>query len=139
MSETHEDRVTRITSEDRAIRKAIIREAMDEDRNAQKETMSLEGMGFKGSVSGDKLIYAALVILVGLVIAYMIRDHDIRAQERATQLLAQDKSLLEGQRKLEETVGEVAYILTLTEDQRKSLKLDMPESLRRKSDLGGRR
>ena len=139
MSESHEDRVDRITSEDRAIRKAILREAIDEDRTAQKESMSLEGMGFKGSVSGDKLIYVALVIFVGLAIAYMVRDHDMRAQERASQLIAQDRHLLEGQKKLEETVGEVAYILTLDDSQRKALKMDMPESLRRKSDLGGRR
>ena len=139
MSESHEDRKDRITAEDRAIKKAIYREAMEDDRAAQKESLSLEGMGFKGSVSGDKLIYVALIIIVGLAIAYMVRDHDMRAQERASQLIAQDRHLLDGQKKLEETVGEVAYILTLTEDQRKSLKLDMPDSLRRKADLGGRR
>ena len=138
MSETHQDRKGRIT-EDLAIQKALIREALEEDRTTQKESLSVEGMGFKGSVTGDKLIYAALVILVGLTTAYMIRDHDLRAVERATHLAGESRAIVDGQKKLEETVGEVAYILTLNDEQRKALKMDMPESLRRKSDLGGRR
>lgn len=132
MSESHDDRVNRITAEDRAIRKAIIREAIDEDRGEQ-QSMSLKGMGFEGKVTGDKLIYVALVVLGLLVVAYMIRDHDVRAQERAHQLMGENRALVEGQRKMEETVGEVAYILTLDDAQRKALKMDMPESLRRKA------
>lgn len=82
--------------------------------------------GWKLRATGP--IVSLLVVLVGgfLVVAFMVRDHDVRTAE---QYVAVNKSVAT----LRETVEEQTYVLTLDEKQRKDLRLDMPESLRRKT------
>lgn len=136
MAESADEKFDRIVAADEAERRRELLLAVEEVNrrvcDSQAESVSIEGMGFKGKATGPGLltghgtIYAALGIMVFLTIAYMIRDHDLKAYDRA-------QVLIEQQRKILEATNEIPYILTLTDDERKALRLDMPESLRKKA------
>lgn len=133
MSESPEERVERIEAETR--RRELLAAVDEVNRRAsQDESLTVEGMGFKGKVIGDKIIYVVLAILIAVALGYLINSHEANAKARAEQLADHDKMLLDGQRKIQDALGSVAYILTLDDAQRKALKLDMPESLRRQLD-----
>ncbi len=141
MTETHEERIARIEAADEAARKREFLLAMNEElRRAPPESLSVEGMGFKGRVTGPALVYTALGILLFAAIGYMIRDHDLRAVERAQQISAQVAAIAKGQERTIDTLREVAYIMLQDEPTRRAMaaRISMPDTLREKMDRGGR-
>lgn len=96
-----------------------------------RKAASGDSMEVKTSLGSLKANGSVVVIILVVIasccgIAFMVRDGDLRAQDRSA---STDKKVESVNQKLEEAV----YVLTLDERQRKDLKLDMPESLRRRT------
>lgn len=91
-------------------------------------------MGWGVRASGRVVSMLLLVVTAVVLIAWMIRDHDIRSagqladisHERSTQMLA----LATRQDKLQESMDVVIYILSVPPEDRVKFKLDMPPQLR---------
>lgn len=80
--------------------------------------------GAKVRASG-KQVTAILVVVIGVCsVLYMVREHDLRSKSAGELIMAKQQETIDAV----ETVG---YILTLDEQQRKGLKLDMPPKLRK--------
>jgi hypothetical protein len=80
-----------------------------------------------GSVKagGSAVVIVVAVVCAAGVVAFMLRDHDLRAAE---QIQDTRKHITD----LKEAVHEQTYINTLNEQQKRDLRLEMPESLRKK-------
>ena len=76
--------------------------------------------------AGNMVIVIIVVVCASGALGYMIRDHDMRTAERSQDTRKQVTEL-------KEAMAEQTYVLTLDERQRKELRLDMPDSLRRKT------
>ena len=140
MAESHADRRARIELEDEAEQRRLIKEALaamtPEDRAAMgiPESLGIEGMGWKLRASGQSLAHVVLLILVAGFIGYMVWDHDRRNVERAAAVVAASKEIAQKQVEVKEGLAEVVYVLTLGEADRKALRMDMPDSLRKRRD-----
>ncbi len=77
--------------------------------------------------SGPVVVVVVIVLASAGVLGYMIRDHDLRNVDRASGIIKQVSDL-------KEAMAEQTFVLTLDEKGRKELRLDMPESLRRKTN-----
>ncbi len=78
------------------------------------------------SITGSSKILVPILIIVGLVaLGYLLEKHDADSKER--------------QQRTMEVIHfgnqEMAYILTLSQEQRDKLHLDMPQSLRERAHL----
>lgn len=82
--------------------------------------------------SGPVAVIIGCVILGTAFIAYMIRDHDLRNVDRAADIKASQREIIVGQRQVVESLDANTYVLLLSETERRALKMDMPDSLRRK-------
>ena len=140
--ESHDERIARIEKADAAERKKEFTLALKEEllNRSQAESLSVEGMGFKGSITSQHLVYVVLGILLSLAIAWMIRDHDLRSAERTNSTKAQSAEMKEEIKKLSEVVSEGNYIQLQDEQTRRAMaaRIAMPEGLRAKMDRGGR-
>lgn len=141
MAETHEERLERIAREDREHREKLIRDLLDGRSPEesfphlhQAESLGFDGMGVKLKANGQNVI--AVVLLVACVgfLAYMIRDHDMRNIERAASVVQASKDIAQKQTEVKEGMAEIVYVLTLDEKDRKALRMDMPESLRKRRE-----
>lgn len=92
----------------------------------KEDGLEVNGPGGWGVKANGSMV-SVLVVIVGCAAAglYMLREHDLQAKSR-TEVI--NKQIVE----LKEAVETQTYVLTLTEVQRRELRLDMPESLRRK-------
>ena len=106
-------------------------------KTARQDDVELEApFGWKVRASGKTV--SALVIACGAVgaLAYMIRDHDLKeAATLATSSVERREQLNKittQQAQLQDSMDAVVYVLSLPQEQRNQLKLDMPESMRRK-------
>lgn len=104
---------------------------MDEEKNGDIEISNSFG---KIRASG-RVVALALMLLVSTgVLAYMIRDHDLKQskqlQEAGEQRGKQIDLVAQQQRQLMESMDTMIYVLTLSAEERSRLKLDMPQSLR---------
>jgi len=81
-------------------------------------------MGVTVRASGKQVTLIILVVLGVGVILWMLREHDLRSK-------AVGELILEKQQEIVDTMQNVGYILTLSEPERKGLKMDMPPNLRR--------
>ena len=130
--ESHKERIERREAADRR-KERLIAEEM-----GRSESLSVEGMGLRGRITGHNLVYVVLGIMLVASIVFMIRDHDIRTSERTAMLIQYNQALAEGQRRIIETVGEGNYILLQNEKTRQEMaaRIAMPDSLRAKMDRG---
>jgi hypothetical protein len=91
-----------------------------------------------GSVKATGNLVVILVALVGcsLVLGYMLRDHDLRQTETTASARAermeQFRDMERNQLSLKDSMDENTYVQTLTAEEKKALRMDMPESLRQK-------
>ena len=130
--ESHDDKIVRIEAEDKRRFIAAVNEAIRGNAKSappETESLSVEGMGFKGRITSQHLVYVVLGILLSLAIAYMIRDHDVRSA-------ASVQVIIESQREIVKTVSEGNYILMQDDAWRRDNadRIAMPESLRAKID-----
>ena len=80
-----------------------------------------------GSIRARGTDIIALLTLIGIVVmAYALWDHRGEAKASQVEVTAALKSLSQSQE-------ELSYLMTLTAEERTKLKLDMPESLRRRT------
>lgn len=93
--------------------------------NQEEESVEIStGVG-KVRARGPAVYLVILIICAAAAGAWMLRDHDLRASERSDKIVDQ-------QQKLEEGIHELTWVLTLTEEERKRLQLQMPPSMRKK-------
>lgn len=117
------------------------KELLERDRRA-REAAALNSYGdnsmeVKTSIGSIRAGGQVAVIILCIVmccgfVAYMVRDHDLRNVERAQDIKANLKSVIDAQKRVEDSLDSAAYILTLSEAERRALKMDMPDSLRKK-------
>lgn len=81
--------------------------------------------GIKARFFGKEITSVLLLALCALGIAWLIYQHDTNSADRI-------KLVAENQRALYEQMGDMIYILKLSEKERESLNLTMPDSLRKK-------
>lgn len=94
-------------------------------------------IGWKLKLSGRHTVVLIAIITCTAFIMWMLRDHDLRAAERSAVLTNQSNSLHETQKDLTIAVDNLVWVMLLPESERAKLKLDMPDSMRRK--LSGQR
>lgn len=71
----------------------------------------------------DVLLTLVALAVVGIgVFSYMSNET----------VASEHKSIVENQKKQEETLSEMVYVLSLDEQKKRELKMEMPESLRKK-------
>lgn len=75
---------------------------------------------------GSVVVLVLVIFCTSGALGYMIRDHDLRGLERGAETRKQVSDL-------KDAMTEQTYVLTLDEKGRKELRLDMPETLRRKT------
>lgn len=107
------------------------RRAIDEDR-IEVET-SLGSVKASGS-----LVPLLVTIFIGFAaIVYMLSDHDRRQlgvlSEARAERLQQIKRIEDSQARIDDSMQAVIYVLSLSQEQRQKLNLDMPDGLRRKT------
>ncbi len=95
------------------------RAMMDGGENSTEIRTKLGSLRANGPVS----VIILIVSLCSFGIAWAVRDHDLRGSERAA---ATEKKI----ENVSAKIDEIVYVLTLDEQQRKALRLDMPESMR---------
>lgn len=101
----------------------------------RKDDISVEGpFGWKLRANGREVsVFVALAVATGALL-WAIRDHDLRAVatlERAVEDRRKQLDLLSTQQAdLQESMSAMIYVLSLSQDERTKLKLEMPPSLR---------
>lgn len=92
----------------------------------KEDGLEVSGPGGWGLKANGSMV-SVVVIIVGCAVAglYMLREHDMQAKARSENINRQVGEL-------KDAIEAQTYVLTLSEAQRKELKLDMPETLRRK-------
>jgi hypothetical protein len=103
----------------------------------REEDLSIKGpLGWEVRANGKQVISLIFVLATVGILGYMIRDHDVRAAEALKEAVAsRDKQLATVQRQQEElkdSVDTITYVLSLAQEDRQKLKLDMPAALRNK-------
>ncbi len=103
---------------------------LEEDRREQTrraDDLMVHGpFGFTARASGPNTMIALLICICFAGIIFLGYLHHNENQAAQAQVSAHIQ-------RIEEHFGETAYILTLPQDKREQLRLDMPESLRQKS------
>ena len=87
--------------------------------------LDVAGFGLRARVRGHDIIVVVLVVMLFGAVGYLVWDHDHRSEERIG-------ALIDNQRKVIEEVSALTYVMTLTPDERASLRLTMPAALREK-------
>lgn len=108
-------------------------------------TVELHGPGVWGKLSGingEHLLHLVIIVLLGMVIFLLItndRDRDVQMTSIAhsQQAILSNQAVMIAQLKLDSLeTASITYVLTLDERERKSLRLNMPDSLRAKAHMG---
>ena len=90
--------------------------------------------GWKVRFPARSLTSAIVVIACVAALLYMLRDHDLEQtknlQGAVSERTKQIDSVSLQQQKLQETMDTMVYVLTLPQDERQKLRLDMPVGLR---------
>lgn len=102
------------------------------ERRNQDE-VEFDGFGIHGKARGRVAAAVLIPLLACAGIAYLLREHSVQSAHATEEQTKAIKEIADKQDQLREKTDEVVYVLTLDEQQRKGLKLDMPESLRRKA------
>lgn len=91
----------------------------------EEESVEVSTSLGKVKATGPNVYVVILIICVAVGGVFMLRDHDIRAGERSEKIVGH-------QQKLEDGITELTYVLTLSDEDRKNLQLQMPSSMRKK-------
>lgn len=103
----------------------------------RQEDVELKGpLGWSVKANGAHVTMLLMLALSSGMLLWALRDHDLRAlqlisaagQERRTQI----EQLTLQQQKLQEGLDTVVYMLSLNQEDRARLRLEMPGSLRMK-------
>lgn len=94
---------------------------MSDEKDELEVTTQFGSVKAGGSVV---VIIIAIIVAAGLGL-YMLREHDLKAAEMSNDTKKQISDL-------KEATNEQTFVLTLSEKERRDLRMDMPESLRRK-------
>lgn len=102
---------------------------------ADEDNVEVNGpSGWSVKVNGKQVM---LVIFIGMatgVLAWMLRDHDIRSSAQIQEAAAQRKAQLElvalQQGRLQDSLDTIVYVMSISPEERARLKLDMPPALR---------
>jgi len=81
-------------------------------------------MGVTVRASGRQVTLIILLVLGVASVLWMIREHDLRSKQVGEVILMKQQEIID-------TMQNVGYILTLSEMERKGLKMDMPQNLRK--------
>lgn len=112
--------------------------------NEEKEDLEIKGpLGWSFKSSGRYASLFALVLVCTALVCYFTVNHDSNAAYLVRDIATQNhmdavraaeevKKVAEAQRMQQETLEEMVWILSLTMEERKRYKLDMPVSMRRK-------
>jgi hypothetical protein len=119
--------------------------ALEQSLMAENDTLSAENSAFRqadsmevktrfGSIKagGPVAVIIFCIVISALFGGYMQWDHNHQNIDRANDIKNGQKDIVQAQKRVEDALDSAAYILTLDENQRKALKMDMPDSLRRK-------
>ena len=87
--------------------------------------LDVSGFGLRARVRGHDIIVVVLIVILFSAVGYLVWDHDAKTSDRIVALTV-------GQQHVIEEVSALTYVMTLTPDERASLKLNMPEALRKK-------
>jgi hypothetical protein len=98
---------------------------MAEPTKEEQEQIDFAGFGMRTRVRGHDVIVVVLVVLLFGALGYLVHEHDLKSVKIVDELsLSQQKILNE--------VSALTYVMTLSPEDRVKLRLDMPESLRKK-------
>lgn len=87
--------------------------------------MDVEGFGMRARVRGHDIIVLVLLLVLFMGVGYLILEHDKRSSERINLLAISQQEVVD-------EVAALTYVMTLTSEERSKLKLEMPESMRKK-------
>ena len=91
----------------------------------EEEAVELSALGTKiRAVGAGAGMVLAVVAAVALILASLYRHEDSQASTH--------KGLASEHETIKEGISEMTYVMSLTDEQRAKLKLDMPPSLRKK-------
>ena len=107
--------------------------------NRQDDLEVKTPFGWSVRAGGRQMTLVVIILLCCGFLAYMVRDHDLRAAERAAGLDAKAETLAKNQTALVDSVDSLAFIMTLSDEERKKLRLGMPDALRRKTNYDNNR
>ncbi len=102
-------------------------EAERREQVRRAEDLSVRGpFGLSAHASGPNTMIALLIVVCfsGIVFLGWVHHNELQAAQAQTAAHIQ---------RIEDHFGETAYILTLPQEKREQLRLDMPESLRQKT------
>jgi len=98
---------------------------MNEPRQSRSDDIELTlPFGAKVRASGKQVTLILVVIIGVCAILYLIREHDLRSKGAGERILVQQQEMVH-------SMENIGYILTLKQEQREALKLDMPPKLRK--------
>src|SRR3990167_4767327 len=74
----------------------------------------------------------SLVLAAVVLIGYMLYDHDKDTVVRRSVAGTEHKQIIEQSKAVESAIIDLTYVFTLSPEERGKLKLDMPDSLRKR-------
>ena len=106
---------------------------------ANPDNNSVAGVSYGGLrawIKGKEFSLVIIVLLAFGWLGYMLWQHDNNTREgragAVSVLETQNKALSINQLRLQESMEEMIYVMSLSDEERGRLKIQMPESLRRK-------
>lgn len=106
-------------------------------RSGREDDVEIKApFGWSIRANGKSVSALIITILASGGLAYMIRDHDLKQTAQIVEASKDRKEQLtkitEQQTQLQESMDSVVYVLSLPQDERTRLKLDMPNGMRKK-------
>jgi hypothetical protein len=89
--------------------------------------------GWKLKATGSPVIAVILVVVAVFLIVAALHKHDADAASHSAMIKGEVGTVRQEVHTLSDRIEETTYVLTLSDDERKKLKLDMPESLRKRT------
>lgn len=107
----------------------------------RRDDVTLEGpFGWKLRASGRELKSLILMLVAFFALGYMLQQHDANAKESLAtndaKGAARAQEIVNRLIATTERMEEIGYILTLSEEERKALRLMMPDSMRKRTRPG---
>lgn len=95
------------------------------ERRNVEESLEVKAPFGSVKVTGGQLVFVVLAVLLAGILGYQGWIHDASGKERSQVINKQISDM-------KDAINEQTFILTLSPADREKLRLDMPESLRRK-------
>lgn len=100
-------------------------EPVQNERRAVEDELEVKTSFGSVKASGAQVVMVLVAVLLCAILGYQAWVHDAAGKERSGNI---NKQISE----LKDAINEQTFILTLSPSDREKLRLDMPESLRRK-------